>query len=89
MRKKQTQDIVDVKKEYSVSQMVLWLKQNWEIDFHKTEWRVLKIRAVAERSYLLDLACDVKELLTEQGTDKYFYIDVLLGEFKKELEMKN
>lgn len=77
-------------KEYTVSQMVTFIRKTWDIDFHKTEWRVLKTRAVNERSYLLDLACDIKELLTEQGTDnKYFYIDTLLEEFKKKVEMKN
>lgn len=79
----------ETKKEYTVSQMVSYLRKEWDIDFHKTEWRALKTKAVNERSYLLDLACDIKELLTEQGTDKYFYIDTLLEEFKKKVEMKN
>ena len=76
----------DLKKDYTVGQMKEALKKGWEIDFHNTEYGALKTRAVAEKSYLLDIAADVKELLTDSGTDKYFFIDTLLTLFKKEME---
>lgn len=85
MKKRQKQEIVETKKEYTVAQMVSFLKKEWGIDYHNIGYGVLKTKAVIERSYLLDLACDIKELLTENGIDKYFYIDWLLEEFKNEL----
>lgn len=75
----------DLKKEYTVGQMKEQLKKHWGIDFHNIEYGALKTRAVAEKSYPLDIAADIKELLTDSGTDKYVYIDVLLTEFKKEM----
>lgn len=76
----------DLKKEYTVGQMKDYIKKQWGIEFHNIEYGALKTKAVAEKSVLLDIAADIKELLTDSGTDKYVYIDVLLTEFKKEMQ---
>lgn len=73
-------------KEYSVSEMNRYLRKEYDIDFHNTEYRILKGKAISYNDYLLDIACDIKELLTDEGNDKYFYIDVLLSEFKRTIK---
>lgn len=75
-----------ITREYSVSEMSKYLKRQYEIDFHNIETKLLKTKALNYEDYTLDIAHDIKELLSDSDQNKYFYIDVLLSEFKRNIK---
>jgi hypothetical protein len=73
----------DLAREYSVGEMSKFLKKHYDLDFHNTDAKNIKFQAINQEDYLLDIAHDVKELLTDKDPNKYYYIDTLLSEFKR------
>lgn len=72
-------------REYTVGEMIKYMRKSYDIDFHNIDYKMLKTKAIGHESYLIDISCDIKELLTSSNDDKYYYIDILLSEFKKEI----
>lgn len=68
---------------YSVKDMAKYIKSKHNIDFYELSYDALKTRAINNDSYLLDIACDIKELLQENTKIKYEHIGILLDVFSK------
>lgn len=66
---------------YNVKDMVKYLKSKFDVDFYSISYGDLKEKATQQKSYLLDIACDVKELINEKDSSKYFNISTMLDLF--------
>lgn len=67
----------------SVKDMAKFLKAKHDVDFYNLSSEALKTQAIAKKSYLIDIACDIKEILQDNSKVKYENINIMLEIFFK------
>jgi hypothetical protein len=51
----------------SVKDMARFLKTKYDVDFYTLNYEALKTQAILKKSYLIDIACDIKEILQDSN----------------------
>lgn len=67
----------------SVKDMARFLKTKYDVDFYTLNYEALKTQAILKKSYLIDIACDIKEILQDSNKIKYENINTMLELFFK------
>lgn len=73
---------------YTIKDMSKSLQGKYAINFQETSYDELKEHAVSKSSYLLDIACDIKELLEDNNKNRHDYIKVLLECYTKQAHLE-
>lgn len=90
-----TNPIIEIKKTrssnnrtYTIKDLCKSLQTKYNLDFDALDYDQLKEHAFNKASYLLDIACDIKELLQDTDKKRHDYIRVLLEHFTKQAHLE-